>query len=74
VACAPGRILLSQPTWLLVQDVVRCVAKGEIEVKGIHHAVPVYEVDEPLPSTRTTMGAARDVSPTPRAASRAPGS
>jgi class 3 adenylate cyclase len=56
VACAPGRILLSQPTWLLVQDVVHCVPKGEIEVKGIHHPVTVYEVDEPFSSHRTRMG------------------
>jgi class 3 adenylate cyclase len=74
VACAPGRILLSQPTWLLVQDVVRCVAKGEIDVKGVHHPVRVYEVDEPLPSTRTTMDAARDASPKRWAASRPPAS
>jgi class 3 adenylate cyclase len=52
-ACEPGRILLSQPTWLIVQDTIHCIPKGEIEVKGIHHPVTVYEVDEPSPSART---------------------
>lgn len=60
VACEPGRILLSQPTWLLVQDAVHCVPKGEIEVKGMRHPVTVYEVDEPFSSPRTTLGGTRE--------------
>jgi adenylate cyclase len=62
VACEPGRILLSQPTWLLVHDAIRCVPKGEIEVKGMHHPVTVYEVDEPFSSPRTTLDECADVS------------
>ena len=48
VASAPGRILLSHATWALVKDAVHCVPKGEIEVKGFHAPVRVYEVDESL--------------------------
>src|SRR5262245_54877484 len=44
VACEPGRILLSHSTWALVHDAVPCVPKGEIQLKGLHHPVPVYEV------------------------------
>jgi hypothetical protein len=29
-----------------VRDVIRCNPKGEIEVKGIHHPVKIYEVAE----------------------------
>src|SRR5262245_39272282 len=53
VACAPGHILLSQPTWLFVHDAICCVAKGKIEVKGAHHPVEVYEVAETFSSPRT---------------------
>jgi class 3 adenylate cyclase len=60
VACEPGRILLSQPTWLLIQDAIRCFAKGEIEVKGMRHPVTVYEVDEPFTAPRTMVGGFRD--------------
>jgi adenylate cyclase len=60
VVCEPGRILLSQPTWLLVQDAIRCVPKGEIDIKGVRHLVTVYEVDEPFASPRTEMGAGRE--------------
>jgi class 3 adenylate cyclase len=46
VASAPGRILLSHTTWALVKDAVRCTPKGEIELKGFHAPVRVYEVVE----------------------------
>lgn len=44
-ACEPGKVLLSHSTWVLVQDEIACVPKGEIEVKGFHAPVRVYEVD-----------------------------
>lgn len=42
--CEPGRVLLSHATWALVKDAIRCTEKGEIEAKGIHYPVRVYEV------------------------------
>lgn len=42
--CEPDRILLSHSTWALVQDAVPCTPRGEIEVKGLHYPVLVYEV------------------------------
>jgi adenylate cyclase len=44
VNCDPGKILLSHSTWSLVQDNIACVPKGEIQVKGFHQLVKVYEV------------------------------
>jgi adenylate cyclase len=55
-ACTPGCILLSQATWLLVNRSIRCVPRGEIEVKGVHHPVQIYEVDEAVRSPRTVLG------------------
>jgi class 3 adenylate cyclase len=43
--CEPGRILISHSTWVLVQDDVACTPKGEIQVKGFHQPVRVYEVE-----------------------------
>ena len=43
-SCAPDRILLSHSTWALVQDAVPCTSKGEIQIKGLHYPVMVYEV------------------------------
>jgi class 3 adenylate cyclase len=42
--CEPGRILISHPTWVLIQDHIDCRSKGDILVKGIHNPVKVYEV------------------------------
>lgn len=42
--CEPGNILMSHPTWLLVRDTFPCADKGEIQVKGTHFPVKVYEV------------------------------
>ncbi len=42
--CEPGRVLMSHSTWALVQDQVPCEACGEIEVKGLHFPVRVYQV------------------------------
>ena len=44
--CEPDRILLSHSTWILVKDVIACVPKGEIQVKGFQQPVSVYEVSE----------------------------
>jgi adenylate cyclase len=43
-ACEPGGILLSHSTWVYVQDEVACAPRGEIDVKGFHLPVKVYEV------------------------------
>ena len=40
--CEPGRVLLSQATWLLVQDQVRCAPAGEVQFKGIQKPVMTY--------------------------------
>jgi len=47
-ACPPGRVWLSHATWALVRDEIRCEPQGELEAKGIHYAVRVYEVSEAL--------------------------
>jgi len=44
VNCDPGKILISHSTWSLVHTEIECVAKGEIQVKGFHQPVKVYEV------------------------------
>jgi adenylate cyclase len=50
--CEPGRILISHTTWALVQGQIQCEARGEIEVKGLHFPIKVYEVlDEQLDPT-----------------------
>lgn len=41
--CEPGKVLISHSTWVLVQDEVKCAPKGEIQVKGFHQPVKVYE-------------------------------
>ncbi len=45
-ACRPGRILLSQATWELVNERILCQDRGEIEVKGFNRPIPVYEVQD----------------------------
>ncbi len=42
--CEPGRVLISHATWALVNDQIPCEEQGEIEVKGLHYPVRVYEV------------------------------
>jgi len=44
--CEPGRILISHTTWALVKDEIPCEEHREIEVKGLHYPVRVYEVVE----------------------------
>jgi class 3 adenylate cyclase len=45
VACEPGKVLISHPTWALVKDQIPCKERGEIRVEGLHYPVRVYEVD-----------------------------
>jgi class 3 adenylate cyclase len=42
--CEPGKVLISHTTWALVKDRVPCTERGEIEVKGLHYPVRIYEV------------------------------
>jgi adenylate cyclase len=42
--CEPGSILLSHATWALVCDEIPCASRGELQVKGFHRPVSVYEV------------------------------
>ena len=44
--CEPGSVLISHTTWGLVKDEIRCKEHGEIEFKGLHYPVRVYEVME----------------------------
>lgn len=41
--CQPGNILLSHATWLLIEDQIPCVQKGEMQLKGINKPVMAYE-------------------------------
>jgi class 3 adenylate cyclase len=43
--CEPGKVLISHPTWALVHERIPCDRKDEIQVKGVRHAVRVYELD-----------------------------
>ena len=42
--CEPGKVLISHTTWALVKDQIPCTERGEIEVKGLHYPVRIYEV------------------------------
>ena len=41
--CPPGSVLLSSTSWHLVKDEVPCEPRGEIDVKGVHYPIAVYE-------------------------------
>jgi class 3 adenylate cyclase len=45
--CAPGRVLVSHATWLLVRDEVECRSVGSLTLKGVHKPVTAYEVISP---------------------------
>jgi class 3 adenylate cyclase len=47
--CEPGKVLISHTTWALVKEEIPCEERGEIEVKGLHYPVRVYEVSEEAP-------------------------
>ena len=40
--CTPGGILISNATYQLVDEVIDCEARGEVECKGVHFPVKVY--------------------------------
>ena len=42
----PNEILISEHTYMLVQDKVECSSKGQVEVKGIARPIPIFVVDE----------------------------
>lgn len=42
--CEPEQILLSHATWLLINDEIPCTPKGEVQLKGIHKPVMIYEL------------------------------
>ncbi|MGH8529332.1 MAG: adenylate/guanylate cyclase domain-containing protein [Nevskiales bacterium] len=42
--CEPGKVLISDTTWALVKDDIPCTDKGELQLRGVHYAVRVYEV------------------------------
>jgi adenylate cyclase len=44
-ACEPGSILISHSTWALVKDEIPCPEKQQINAKGYHKPVRVYEVE-----------------------------
>ncbi|MFL6108884.1 MAG: adenylate/guanylate cyclase domain-containing protein [Marmoricola sp.] len=41
--CDPGSVLLSKTSWHLVADEVPCRQRGEVEVKGVHFPIAMYE-------------------------------
>jgi class 3 adenylate cyclase len=41
--CTPGSVLISHSTWALVQDQLDCRPCGELQIKGFHHPVKIYE-------------------------------
>jgi class 3 adenylate cyclase len=41
--CPPGSVLLSSASWHLVKDDLACEPFGEVEVKGVHFPIAVYE-------------------------------
>jgi len=54
--CEPGKVLISNATWVLIQDDVPCTPKGAIQVKGFHQSIQVYEVDRRPPPVATQSG------------------
>lgn len=45
--CEPGRVLISHSTWALIKEEIPCEERGEIQVKGLHYPIRVYEVADP---------------------------
>ncbi len=44
--CEPGKVLVSHSTWLLIQDEMATVPRGEVSLKGIARPVQVYELGQ----------------------------
>jgi hypothetical protein len=42
--CAWTALREEDHSWQLIRDEIQCTPKGEIEVKGVHFPVKVYEV------------------------------
>lgn len=42
--CAGGKVLISHATWALVHDQIPCADQGELQFRGVSHAIRVYEV------------------------------
>lgn len=40
--CEPGGILLSDASWHLVKERIRCEPRGEVDCKGVHYPVRVH--------------------------------
>lgn len=57
--CEPGKILLSHSTWVLVQDEIPCVAKGDLHAKGFRDPVTVYEVLGRMPADEGEVSGAQ---------------
>jgi len=57
-AAEQGKILISHATWLLVQDEIACVSRGEIHVKGLPQPVRVYEIDADAVDVAATLPSA----------------
>ncbi len=51
--CEHGGILISDATWQLIRDEVRCEPKGEITIKGVHFPIAVYQ---PRPAEPEAIG------------------
>ncbi|AXQ30734.1 hypothetical protein D0B54_19505 [Solimonas sp. K1W22B-7] len=49
--CGPGQVLISHPTWALVQDEVSCPSCADIAVKGLGYPLRVYA----LPDDRAVL-------------------
>jgi class 3 adenylate cyclase len=41
--CPPGSVLLSGTSWHLVKDELPCEPRGEVDVKGVHFPIAMYE-------------------------------
>lgn len=41
--CTPGSVLLSKTSWHLISDYIPCQQRGEVEVKGVHFPISMYE-------------------------------
>jgi len=44
--CPAGAVLISHSTWALVHEQIACEAMGEVQVKGIHYPVRIYQVSD----------------------------
>jgi len=45
--CTPGSVLLSKTSWHLISDSITCEQRGEVEVKGVHFPIAMFEPGQP---------------------------